>query len=317
MAYVVYKHTTPSNKVYIGITRIDPKLRWRKGEGYDTNAHFYRAIKKYGWDNIKHEIILTGLSKKEAEQMEIELIAKYDSTNKRKGYNISLGGNIVSNIYCRPIIQCTQEGKIIKEWRSVLEAARETDISSASITTVAQKRLKKLTAGGYVWIYKDEIYDLENRVNKLKERIDAGIRGKAIVGISIKDGKKIHFHSKYEARKNGFLDVGITRCIKKQKRQYKGYIWRLLKDENLPVIIEEPKKAFRHKKPFFATNLTTGEKKLYECLSAAEKDGFKAKNVFLVLKGKWSKYKGHTFVYSLTQQGMSPLTLEATYTQQQ
>lgn len=314
MSYSVYKHITPNNKVYIGITSLDPVSRWNKGFGYKNNKYFYSAIKKYGWDNIHHEVILSGLTKQQAERIETDLIAKYDSANRKNGYNICLGGHITNNIYCRPIYQCSLQGNIIKEWRSVLEASRATNISSATITTVAQNRLNKLTAGGYLWVYKDEIYDLENRVNKLKERIDAGIRGKAIVGISIKDGKKIHFHSKYEARKNGFLDVGITRCIKKQKRQYKGYIWRLLKDENLPVIIEEPKKAFRHKKPFFATNLTTGEKKLYECLSAAEKDGFKAKSVFLVLKGKWSKYKGHTFVYSLTQQGMSGLEVEVKYT---
>ena len=56
--YVVYKHTTPSGKVYIGITGLKPERRWRNGNGYKDNEHFYRAILKYGWDNIKHEIDL-------------------------------------------------------------------------------------------------------------------------------------------------------------------------------------------------------------------------------------------------------------------
>ena len=32
--WTVYKHTSPSNKVYIGITSREPKLRWDNGNGY-------------------------------------------------------------------------------------------------------------------------------------------------------------------------------------------------------------------------------------------------------------------------------------------
>lgn len=91
--YVVYKHTTPSGKVYIGITKRKPEQRWRhNGNGYKDNEHFYRAIKKYGWGNIKHEIVKDGLTKKQACNLEINLIAKYDATNPRNGYNNSTGG---------------------------------------------------------------------------------------------------------------------------------------------------------------------------------------------------------------------------------
>ena len=65
--YTVYKHTSPSGKVYIGITGIEPEKRWRKGWGYNHNTYFINAVKKYGWDNIKHEIIDTNLTKEEAE----------------------------------------------------------------------------------------------------------------------------------------------------------------------------------------------------------------------------------------------------------
>lgn len=44
--YKVYKHTTPSNKVYIGITSQTISKRWQNGRGYITNEYFYRAIKK-------------------------------------------------------------------------------------------------------------------------------------------------------------------------------------------------------------------------------------------------------------------------------
>ena len=92
--YSVYKHTCPNNKVYIGITSNDVSVRWRNGNGYNHNDHFTNAIKKYGWENIKHEILFTGLTKEEAEQKEIELIALYHSNDRQHGYNYDSGGNV-------------------------------------------------------------------------------------------------------------------------------------------------------------------------------------------------------------------------------
>ena len=69
MNYSVYKHTCPSGKVYIGITMQKPEIRWNKGLGYKKQDYFYKAILKYGWDNIKHEVLYKDLSKAEAENM--------------------------------------------------------------------------------------------------------------------------------------------------------------------------------------------------------------------------------------------------------
>ena len=65
-SYVIYKHISPSGKIYIGQTCQSPKQRWNGGIGYKHSQHFYNAILKYGWDNISHEIICEGLNKKEA-----------------------------------------------------------------------------------------------------------------------------------------------------------------------------------------------------------------------------------------------------------
>ena len=90
--YIVYKHTLPNKKVYIGITSRNPIKRWSAGNGYKTQTYFYRAIQKYGWNNIKHEILFTDLTKEEACEKEIELIAFYKSNNPDFGYNNSIGG---------------------------------------------------------------------------------------------------------------------------------------------------------------------------------------------------------------------------------
>lgn len=35
--WVVYKHTFPNGKVYIGITGQEPYKRWKYGNGYETD----------------------------------------------------------------------------------------------------------------------------------------------------------------------------------------------------------------------------------------------------------------------------------------
>lgn len=90
--YVVYKHVTPNKKIYIGITSQKPIYRWDNGNGYKDNAHFFKAIKKYGWENIEHFILYDKLTKGEAEAKEIEMIALLDTTNPKKGYNLRKGG---------------------------------------------------------------------------------------------------------------------------------------------------------------------------------------------------------------------------------
>ena len=104
--WTVYKHTFPNGKVYIGVTSQNIDRRWRNGRGYLCKNKFgeYRqplmakAVMKYGWDNILHEIICDKLTKEEAEQMEQNLIAQYQSNNKKHGYNIQHRRSFLSGI---------------------------------------------------------------------------------------------------------------------------------------------------------------------------------------------------------------------------
>lgn len=93
--YCVYKHTNKLNgKVYIGLTGRKPEYRWNNGNGYKHSPYFYSAIQKYGWDNFYHEIIKDNITEQEAQDLEIYLISKYNSTNREFGYNTLLGGNL-------------------------------------------------------------------------------------------------------------------------------------------------------------------------------------------------------------------------------
>lgn len=158
--YTVYMHICPNGKKYIGITQIDPEKRWRRGSGYYSNKHFYNAIKKYGWQNIKHEILFENLTKEQAEQKEIELISYYKSNQKNYGYNIENGGNYKgkhSDIVKKKISE-SQRGKKnhnynkphTKEWKdymSKLMSGKNNAFYGKTHTKEVREKLRKAHLG--------------------------------------------------------------------------------------------------------------------------------------------------------------------------
>ncbi|MDY6296633.1 MAG: GIY-YIG nuclease family protein [Schwartzia succinivorans] len=95
-SYCVYEHIFPNGKKYIGIS-CDSEKRWRNGKGYETQPKIARAIKKYGWENVAHNIIIDGISKEQAETLERYLIAELKTIDH--GYNTSTGGDCIVAYY--------------------------------------------------------------------------------------------------------------------------------------------------------------------------------------------------------------------------
>lgn len=91
--FLVYVHTSPNGKKYVGITSKSCEERWRGGSGYRDNLHFYNAIQKYGWDSFLHEVVASDLSLEDACALESFLINKFDTMNPDCGYNHTTGGN--------------------------------------------------------------------------------------------------------------------------------------------------------------------------------------------------------------------------------
>lgn len=106
--FYVYIHTCPNGKKYVGLTIRRPAYRWRKGEGYKSNKHFYSAIKKYGWNNIEHQVFEVD-TKEEMFFLEKYFIAYYQTNNPEFGYNNSIGGE-KSSEGCH--FRCSEDKKI-------------------------------------------------------------------------------------------------------------------------------------------------------------------------------------------------------------
>lgn len=123
--YCVYEHICPNGKRYIGITGKSPQRRWGKnGISYKAhNQHFFNAICKYGWDNITHNIIVKGVTKQCACEIEQSLIKEYKTNDRNFGYNKSSGGecsgygvkHIVSEETKRKISEAQKGRKLSRE----------------------------------------------------------------------------------------------------------------------------------------------------------------------------------------------------------
>lgn len=161
--WCLYKHTCPNGKVYFGITN-NLKRRWKAmGEEYHSCKKFYYAIRKYGWMNITHEVLVDNLTKEEAGNLEKEYIANHRSTNPKYGYNMTTGGFGCTSISSFTAVdQYDLEGNFICTYPSCREAARAIGLkNSSSITNVCRGSYGHKSIKGYIFRYHGDPLDLK------------------------------------------------------------------------------------------------------------------------------------------------------------
>lgn len=101
--YTVYAHRFPDGMCYIGITKQRVEDRWQKnGVGYKGQP-VYGAIELFGWENIEHIIIASGLDAEKAGELQKEWISQLDN----KCWNVSKGGNYGGS----PFVKFEMDGK--------------------------------------------------------------------------------------------------------------------------------------------------------------------------------------------------------------
>ena len=91
--HIIYMHTVPNGKHYIGQT--SGKLKNRIGndfKGYEGQV-FYNAVLKYGPENIRTRILYEVETLEEANRLESLCIDRYGTISNSLGYNKALGGS--------------------------------------------------------------------------------------------------------------------------------------------------------------------------------------------------------------------------------
>lgn len=252
--YSVYKHTSPSGKVYIGVTKQSPHLRWQNGLGYRTQEYFYRAIRKYGWDNFEHEIVYQTESYTDANDKERDLIAKYKSNDKHYGYNIENGGNLkktvsestkqkLRNHHTRP-----EHLKLVarinaKRWSDPEEHRKMSERVSGSNnpmygTKLTEEHRQKLKEGFAKVVFvgkkgvdnpmygKHHSEEVKKRLSELKMGAN-NPRARQVICVET----QIKYGSIREAcRATGVSREGISRACLEQTRTASGYHWEYVKE---------------------------------------------------------------------------------------
>lgn len=137
MNYLVYKHTSPSGKAYIGITNdYDKRARNHRSHRSGCRA-FAAAIRRYGWDNFLHEILYDNLTETQARYREQQLINEH-GTMSPNGYNLTAGGEM--------FIPCTETKRRMSDSRRgrTLSLERRQKISNTlrGRTQTDERRLK-------------------------------------------------------------------------------------------------------------------------------------------------------------------------------
>lgn len=253
----VYIHTTPSKKVYIGITSRNVKKRWNGGLGYKNCTSFYNAIEKYGWDNIKHEILEENLSFEEAEIKEKYYIKKYNSNNPAYGYNLTVGG-LGANGF-----------KLSEEKRRKLSMNRQ-GINSVGYGFYPSEATKKKMSDSA----KGKVFKKETR-KKLSDSKKKPVYQYDLSGNFIKE-----FDCAIQAADTLGINRGnLCSCCRNVSKSAGGYFWSYEMIRN-PKLIQEhlgnikcfPILKGRNEKPVFKLDLQGNVIKKYDSIKIASAD---------------------------------------------
>ena len=219
--YTVYMHISPSGKKYIGITGQSIERRWGNGTGYKNCISFNRAIEKYGWNNIKHIILYSGLRKEDAEHKEIELIKEYNTTDSRYGYNIENGGSTIGkhSEETKRKIGIANKGKTHPERVGV-------PLSEEAKKKISEKN--KIALKGHIpWNKGLELTE------EHKKKLSEAKKGKPSHRIKsiLQYDKDNNFIAKYESLTIAGQTIGgdirnISACCLGKKKTAYGYVWR-------------------------------------------------------------------------------------------
>lgn len=226
----IYCYTSPSGKKYIGKTKTTLKERAKNNaKGYKGCSAFYSAIQKYGWDNFEVEI-LEEVPLDVIDDVEVEYILRYDSSNKDKGYNIVTDRQEYVKIFNQIPVYCYdgESGIYVNRYSSAAEAERVIGVYRGSIRRVlndAGHRVKNL-------FWKTEKFDridVSNEIGRQPNR-------KLVYTYDAKSGSFLEGYSSIReaARKTGYNRSSIQEQLQKEEvKKSKKIIFRYFKVDNL------------------------------------------------------------------------------------
>lgn len=193
-SYCIYMHKNKINgKMYVGQTCKHPEYRWENGFGYRRCPHFWNAIKKYGWENFYHIILINGLTKSEADWIEVLLINALKLKDPNYGYNLTDGGEGTSGHTFIPS----------EEWKRKKSESQKEKFKNPEDNPMYGKR------------YTDEE---KKKISELTKGIFAGKNNPAARSVYCIELDEVFWGAKEAHDKYGICATTISACCKGKKK---------------------------------------------------------------------------------------------------
>ena len=289
----MYCHYFPNGKVYVGITSKCPEDRWLKnGYGYKHQKVVYGAIQKYGWENIEHIVIARNVSCESAKHLEIELIELYNSTDRKHGYNISPGGDLISE-ESRKKISKSHMGKHMSE-----ETRRNMSIANKG-KKKSEEHKRKIGDAHKGKKMSEEFRAKLSEIAKNRHRDTSNDpRNISVIQYGISDGKFIsRYRSLSEAAKTtGASKSHISECAKNKRRQVLDCVWiyeSMATEEYVRDRLNKAKIHSLHKPVAISTNIDFDDCIFFETKVQASKFIGVDPNVFKYTVDKMRRCNGY------------------------
>lgn len=245
---IIYRYISPSGKSYVGQTTRPNHRKWQhkyNALSMNIKGKFYNAIRKYGWDSFKYEVLYTVYESDEEKmtnilnQQEIYYIGIYNSFEN--GYNETIGGNQLRGMLhpsygthlseehtkklkesvSKKVFQYDLDGNFIAEYNSVISAARQFNTNDGSFLGSCCTTFK--LAYGYQWrfYYQDQIEKYIPTKRETKKVWQYSLSGKLL-----KEWQSVS----QACKANGYTQSKIREvCLGKQlaygKKGEDKYIW--------------------------------------------------------------------------------------------
>lgn len=260
-----------NNKIYIGISR---KNSINSINYFGSGKAIKLAIKKYGKENFKKEIIEedTNFKYSDLQRLEKYYIKKLNSKEKKIGYNISDGGDgnfgEVNGMYGK---------KHSKESKLSISKTRKKKIkldpNYSKMSSEALDNFKKLLIER----------NIKNPTLPNGHSEETKLKISKTVSEKIKNGEIIQRHNKFSEERK----LEYSRMFSGNKNPMYGV--KLSKESLL-----KRNETLRNKQPSVKSiNIETGIEKIYESLKDVEEDGFRIDCIRLVIKGDRKHHKNH------------------------
>lgn len=282
-----------NGKVYIGQST-DIEKRWiyhRRDlrHNHHRNSHLQYAWNKYGESNFNH-VIIEECKLEELNNKEKEYIKLYDSTNRKYGYNITIGGDGTSII--NTILQFDKFGNLIREWDNGIIASQETNINASGIYGCLNH--KYWCIGNYIWLYKKE-YEQDQNILKIHTM---NVHNKPIKQYDLYGNLIKIWNSQVDIIKE--LNINPVQCCTHERKTVGDFIFLYYDDpfeltEDYLSNVRESNKRLKQKH-FYQVDENCNIIKEYFTIREACRDGYTLKMISDCLCHKRDKYKNYIWI---------------------